>query len=278
MMTAKQKIDRYSGILEWVARTGYVARGVVYLVIGYFSFKAAYSTGQTMDSKDAVRTIFGSTGGFVLMLVLVVALAAFVVWRLFQAGLDLDHHGNDAKGLAVRAGLLGSAFSYGALAVFAALLVLGTRSEGGGLLDKAFGKAFAAGYGQILTYAIAALMAGVGAAHIGKSITASFEKYMQLPEGRRWMKRIFQAGLIARGLTFLLLAFLLVTGAASYAEGDKPGLETASTRWRAGPMAGPFWPRRVSASPPSASTPWRRHATAGSTPISSNDAAQHRFR
>ena len=226
-MTAKETVNHYSGALEWVARVGYVARGVVYLVIGYFAFKAAYSTGQTMDSKDAVRTIFFSTGGFALMLVLVVALAAFVVWRVLQAGLDLDHHGTDAKGLAVRAGLLGSAFSYGALAVFALLLVIGSRSEGGGLLDKALARAFAAGYGQILTYAIAALVAGVGAAHIAKGIKAGFEKYMRLPEGQRWMKVIFQAGLIARGLTFLLLAFLLVTGAASYAQGDKPGLETA---------------------------------------------------
>lgn len=226
-MAAKETIDRYSGALEWVARIGYVARGVVYLVIGYFSFKAAYSAGQTMDSKDAVRTVFGSTGGVVLMVVLVLALAAFVVWRLLQAGLDLDHHGTDAKGLAVRAGLLGSAFSHGALAVFAALLVLGARSEGDSILDQALEKAFAAGYGQIVTYAIAALMAVVGAAHIAKGVKAGFEKYMRLPEGRQWMKRVFQAGLVARGLTFVLLAFLLVTGAASYASGDRPGLATA---------------------------------------------------
>jgi hypothetical protein len=226
-MTAKETIDRYSGALEGVARVGYVARGFIYLVIGYFAFKAAYSAGRTMDSKDAVRTVFGSTGGVVLMLLLIAALVAFVIWRFLQAGLDLDHHGTGAKGLAVRAGLLGSGFSHGALAVFAALLVMGARSDDDGILDQAVAKAYAAGYGQILTYAIAALLAGVGAAHVAKGVTAGFEKYMRLPEGRSWMKRVFQAGLVARGLTFLLLAFLLVTGAASYAAGDRPGLGTA---------------------------------------------------
>ncbi|BDA85523.1 membrane protein [Aureimonas sp. SA4125] len=226
-MMGEQVIDRASGFLEGAARIGYTARGLVYLVIGYFAFKAAYATGRTMDSKDAVRTVFGTTGGSILLLVLVAALVAFVVWRLLQAGFDLDHHGTGAKGLAVRAGLVGSAFSYGTLALFAALLLVGSRSEGGGFLDEALARTYAAGYGQIATYAIAALMTGVGAAHVAKGVTAGFEKYMQLPQDKRWMKTVFQAGLIARGLTFLLLAFLLVTGAASYAEGDKPGLATA---------------------------------------------------
>jgi hypothetical protein len=236
-MSATDVLHQHQRPIERAARAGYVARGAVYLIIGYFAFKAAYSTGQAMGSKEAIGTVFGSFGGVLLLAVLVLALLAFSLWRFLQAGLDPDDHGTGPKGLLVRGGLLASGFSYGALALFAATLAIGAGSGGGGMLQDGIGRAFDAGFGQALTLIAATIMVGAGGAHIFKGVTAGFEKYMRFPAGKSWLKPVCQVGLVARGATFLLLGFLIFTGAASYAGGEAPGLGTAldaMADWRFG--------------------------------------------
>ena len=127
-MSATEVIRRHGDHIEKAARAGYIARGIVFVIIGYFAFKAAYSTGRTMDSKDAVSFVFGTVGGKVLLVALVAALAAFAAWRFLQAIRDVDRHGTGAKGVAVRAGLVGSGISYAALAFFAGALAWGAGS------------------------------------------------------------------------------------------------------------------------------------------------------
>ncbi|HEY9057237.1 MAG TPA: DUF1206 domain-containing protein [Aurantimonas sp.] len=212
--------------LRHAARAGYVARGAVFLIIGYFAFRAAFASGEAMDSKEAVGQIAGSSFGTILLGLLILALSSFAAWRIVQVVFDVDHHGTDTKGLFVRAGLIFSAFAYGALAFYAATLLIGIAGGGGG--NGFVAKAYEAGYGVWLTYLIAAGMAAAGAAHIYKGAKAGFEKYMEIPEGvRGWLTPVCQFGLIARGVTFFILAGLLFTGAASYSEGQTPGLDTA---------------------------------------------------
>jgi hypothetical protein len=238
-LSATDLIRRQGGWIEKAARAGYAARGIVFLIIGYFAFKASYSTGRTMGSKDAVQFVFGTAGGIVLLVALVLALAAFAGWRLLQAVRDVDRHGSDAKGMAVRLGLAGSAVSYAALTAFAGALVagVGTSSDGGGA-HGVVAKAFEAGWGRALTYLVCALLVAVGLAHLVKGGTASFEKFMAIPaDKRRWLRPVCQFGLIARGLTFLLLAYLVGTGVASLEDGRTPGLATAldaMSGWRLG--------------------------------------------
>lgn len=242
-MSASDFVREHEHRIEKAARAGYVARGTVFVVIGYFAAKAAYSTGQTMSSKDAITFVFGSAGGALLLAVLVLALFAFAAWRVFQALKDPDGHGTDAKGLVVRAGLLGSAGSYGALAVFAGFLAAGLHfsSGNGDTRRTVVAYAYEAGFGLALTYLIAAVLIGVGVAHIVKGATAGFMKYLRMPADKeRWLKPVCQFGLVARGVTFLILAWLVFTGAASYQAGEAPGLEAAldaMSAWRWGWLA-----------------------------------------
>lgn len=226
MADTHQLTDDNRAWLRHAARAGYVARGAVFLIIGYFAFRAAFASGEAMDSKDAVGQIAGSAFGTILLGLLVLALSCFAAWRIVQVVFDVDHHGTDTKGLFVRVGLIFSALAYGALAFYAASLLIGMARGGGS--NGLVAKAYEAGYGVWLTYLIAAGMAAAGAAHIFKGAKAGFEKYMEIPEGvRSWLTPVCQFGLIARGVTFLVLAGLLFSGAASYASGDTPGLDTA---------------------------------------------------
>ena len=147
-----------------LAKMGYIARGAVYLVIGGLAILAALGEGgQTTDSKGAIVEIMQQPFGTFLLIILIVGLFGFVIWRLVQAIKDTDGHGTSAKGIAVRGGLIASAISHGALALWTIKVLLGNgnRSQGG----EQF---LSTGAGQIIIGLAGLAFAGAGLAHIYK--------------------------------------------------------------------------------------------------------------
>lgn len=218
--------------IEVLARTGYAARGIVYLVIGFFAVLAAFGRSEAKGTEGALASILSQPFGTVLVGIVAFGLAAFCIWRLVQAIRDTDDHGAEAKGVAIRGGLAASGLSYAALALLAISMARGTRSgsEGGGGDPSGAWLAAAhdAGVGWLLVYGVAALLFVVGAAHIIKGIRAGFEKYFRCPDDiMGWLRPLGRFGLIARGLVFLIVAALVVSGGLAYNAENRPGLADA---------------------------------------------------
>src|SRR5882672_1528852 len=113
--------------LHWLARAGYVARGVVFLILGYFTALAAFgATSRTIDSKEALNKMFAQPFGGLLLGMMAIGLLCFGLWRTSQFVIDPDCYGCDAKGW-IRRGIYGLAglFYVGFAAVAAAMV----RSE-----------------------------------------------------------------------------------------------------------------------------------------------------
>ena len=175
--------ERHGSKIAWLARSGYAARGVVYLIIGGLAVLAALgSGGQTTDSKGALVTILQQPFGKVLLALVALGLVGYAIWRLVQASMDPDDHGTDAKGVAIRGGLLVSAVTHVLLAFFALSLIFGWGGGGGGdsgaqdwtawLLQQPFGR--------WLVALIGLAVIGAGLAHMVKGYKAKFEKYLQM--------------------------------------------------------------------------------------------------
>ncbi len=219
--------------VEILARGGYAARGVVYLIVGGLAVLAAFRRSEAQGTQGAVETLLAQPFGTLLVWLVALGLLAHCAWRLVQAVRDTDHHGRDGKGLVVRAGLIAGGLSYAALALFAISLARGSRdpSGGGGGADPT-GRWLAAvhelGLANLLLYAVAAIVAGVGIAHVVKGWRAGFAKYFRSPpEVMTWLKPLGRAGLIARGVTFLIIAALILTGGLAYNVEQQPGLREA---------------------------------------------------
>lgn len=219
--------------IEVLARAGYAARGIVYLLIGFFAVLAAFGRSEAKGTEGALASILRQPFGTVLVYVVAFGLAAFCLWRLVQAMRDTDDHGRDAKGLAIRAGLIGGGLSYAALALLAFAMARGARSgsEGGAGGDPT-GDWLAAlhgiGLGWLVIYGVAAILFAVGAAHVVKGFKAGFEKYFRCPDDvMRWLRPLGRFGLIARGVVFLIVAGLIVTGGLAYNAEQRPGLADA---------------------------------------------------
>jgi len=101
------------GPLVWMARIGYAARGIVFLLIGTFALLAAGGLRERpQGARDALEFAFQLPLGGYFLWTLAVGLVCFAGWRLLQSVFDADRHGSDSYGLMRRAALGGSALFY----------------------------------------------------------------------------------------------------------------------------------------------------------------------
>src|SRR5579863_1234241 len=70
---------------EWLARAGFAARGVIYLIVGVLSLELALGVGgTTTNQQGALRTIARQSFGTVMLAIVAVALFGYALWRLAQ--------------------------------------------------------------------------------------------------------------------------------------------------------------------------------------------------
>ncbi|WP_434557593.1 DUF1206 domain-containing protein [Pseudomonas sp. Z5-35] len=214
-----------------LARGGYAARGVIYLIIGIFALLAAQDSTKPKDSHKSLEALFGQPFGYFLVGVVVAGLLAFAAWRVLQAMRDVDHHGKNLKGLIIRTGLFAGGLVNAAMAFFAlGLLVSGTSSSGnpGEHTTDWLAHLLSWQHSNLLVYLIALIPLGVGIAHLIKGWKASFEKYFEADEDvMRYVRPVSRFGLIARGVVFIEIALLLAVSGSAYQAVDPPGMKEA---------------------------------------------------
>ena len=102
---AQRTVRQAAPWVQRLARLGYAAKGLVYVIIGAVAAQAAFGGRQVEGSEGALVTILRQPFGRVLLGIVALGLAGFVLWRLVQAALDPEHKGTDAGGAAKRVGM-----------------------------------------------------------------------------------------------------------------------------------------------------------------------------
>ena len=217
-----------------LARAGYAARGVIYLIIGGLAVRAAFgSGGQTTDAKGALQQILEAPFGQVLLGIVAIGLFGYAAWRFVQSLADTDDHGTGAKGLAVRGGLFVSAITHILLAIFALSLVFGWGSGGGGGESGGGTQHWTSmlmqqPYGRWLVALIGVAVIGAGIAHIVKGVKAKFERFLEMSRPMLDKVRpICRFGLIARGVVFLIVGGFFIVAAWQFSAEEAKGLQGA---------------------------------------------------
>lgn len=215
--------------LEWLARSGYAARGIVYVLIAGMASLSTLGGGEP-DSESALQIVLGQPFGQIWLGVIGIGLIGFILWRVAQSILNTDRHQNNARGYLVRAGLLVSAATYTGLAFYAVGQALhlgfGAGSSGGRegwtawLMQQPFGRYLVAGVGLAII--------GAGCAQAAKGIKQGYLRYFESGfEQRTVLNGICTYGLLARGIIFLIIGGFFVYAAFTVDPNQAGGLADA---------------------------------------------------
>ena len=220
----RQAADAAQDAAPWIvrlARVGYAAKGVVYLVIGALAIMAAVGpSGGTTDSRGALSVIGDRPFGRVLLLVIGLGLVGYTLWALIAAAMDAEDRGGDVKGIALRLGMAGRGLLYGALGVTALLMASGSSGSGGGGTDRLTARLMSAPFGRWLVAGAGAAIAGYALYQFWRAFHKDLRKRLHLaeagPGAAAWVLRLARFGIAARGVVFLLIAWFLVQAALSH--------------------------------------------------------------
>lgn len=221
--------------IEVLGRFGYVAKGIVYAVVGLLAIQVATGYGgHTEGAEGAIRAIGSQPFGRTLLAILSVGLVGYAVWRFVQAVKDTEIKGSDAQGLAMRAGFAISGLIYLSLGVFAGSRALGGLGGGGDSQQQWSARLMAETGGQLALGVIGAIVIGVGVVQLYKAFNVeTFMRYYDRSRMSEKMLRVAkvagQAGMTARCVTFAIIGWFLIRAAWTANAGETKGLDEALT-------------------------------------------------
>ncbi len=230
--------------VERLARFGYAAKGVVYIVVGALAMMAAIGMGgETTDLRGALQTIEDQPFGKFALGTVAFGLIAYVIWRLIQAIADADDKGSGMKGISLRIGYAGSGLVYAGLAFTAAkiLIDVGDPDSSSSKTQQHWtGRLLSVPYGRWLVALVGASVVGFGLYQIFKGLSGKFRKRLKLGQmsfaKKTWATIIGKIGYVARGIVFLLVGSFLVRAALNYNPEEAKGLEGVFDTLAQGPF------------------------------------------
>lgn len=204
---------------EWFARSGLVARGAIYAIVGVLALKLALGDagGSTTSQQGALREIAQQPFGKGLLIATAVGLAGYATWRIVRA--ILGHGPEQSDGAFDRIGGLVSGIGYAILCYAAIEIIVGSGSSSGGASQTTGGVLGWTGGVWIVGIA-GALVIGEGLDQGYKGISEKFLEKSKTSEMsaamKRWFTRIGVFGHLARMVVFIMIGYFLVKAAIDF--------------------------------------------------------------
>lgn len=223
-------------------RVGWVAKGLVYALVGVLSLIIGLdATGSDVPSGDAVAgdaeasqtgaiaRIAESSFGMVVLGVLAAGLVTYAVWRLVSVLLPAE---NGPKVWLTRAGYLVSAVAYLLLAWSAFTLARepGTSSESEDAKVERFTRDLMSDdLGRAAVFAVGVVLLVLAAVFLWQAVSARFESQL-LPGGvgpvsHRMLVVLGRIGWVGRAGMMALIGFFLLRAAVTFDSSDAQGLD-----------------------------------------------------
>ena len=230
-----------------IARLGWFAKGVVYLLAGVLAASLAarscqWSTPEVVGEASptgAIKELSELTGGRVLLYALGAGLTFYSLWRFYTA---FAPGGTGAEAVAKRLGYGFSGILYLTFALTCFTLTQHPQKDPDGnakvtditkrLLDQNIGRWIVGSCGVIAV--------AVGLYRFRKGLTGDVEDELNLsavsPNRRRWLHHLGTLGEIGRGVAIALIGFFLVRASMKVDAQEATGLDGALRRLATQPL------------------------------------------
>jgi hypothetical protein len=214
---------------EWLARAGFAARGIVYVIIGILAIKLALGSGHaSANQQGALRTIAAQPLGNVLLILIAIGLGGYSLWRLARALLGHGPEGSD-NGVD-RVAAFASGIVYAGLCAIAVAILLGSGGGSGGA-QKTTAGIFGWPAGTWLVGIAGVLFVGVGLYQGYRGLSKDFledsKTERMSSRTRRWITWIGTVGHLARMVVFSLVGVFLIRAALDFDPRKAVGLDGA---------------------------------------------------
>ena len=211
--------------LDWIAKAGFIARGLVYILFGWIALSARSKT--EAGQKGVFDTIQEMPLGDLLLTLMVLGLIAYGIYRLTCALLDIEGKGSDPKGIAGRLAQLWSGLVHLVLAYTATQFLGGSTPEdaenGSANTQQAAKTILDLELGDVGLWAVAAALFFAAGLQVRKAWKGSHMKQCA-PDTPPFAKTIGRIGLVTRGLVFAVIGWSFVR----VADTDSPGQAKAA--------------------------------------------------
>jgi Domain of Unknown Function (DUF1206) len=225
---AERKAEAFTDtpLFEALARAGYVARGVVYALIGVLAIRLADGVAAPKPNQQgAMQQIAHQPFGHALLVLTAIGLAGYALWRFAQAFVGhTPEYGEHSK--LDRIGAVGSGLAINVLRGNGGNSSAKTKQTTAGVLEWTGGRELVAAAG-LLFLGIAAYQAYLG-------LSKKFLKYSKTGEMSEGVLKTFTligvVGLVARAVAFGLIGLFVLKAARDYTPKDAVGIDGALAR------------------------------------------------
>jgi hypothetical protein len=226
-----------SETLDKVARAGFVAKGLVYALIGLLAFQIALGGSEQADQKGALQAIAEKPGGSIVLWLMVVGFLGYAAWRFSEAAWGRRDETDEKKRTVKRIGSAASGLVYLTLAVLAFKTVISASSSDSGDVTA---KVLEWPGGQALVVCAGLVVIAIAIFLVVRGLKTDFEKHLDTGSMSRptftAVRRLGQVGYVARGLVFGLVGALVVKAAVDHQPGKAGGFDVALQSVAAAPF------------------------------------------
>ncbi len=214
--------------LDWIAKAGYVARGLVYILFGWLALSARRNAEEGKEGVfDAIRDM---PLGEILLPLTALGLLAYGIYRLTCAFLDTEGKGNEPKGLAGRGAQFFSGVVHLALAYTATQFIGGGKPEPAGTDGEETREATRTlldfELGDVGLWIVAlAFFAGAGW-QLYRAFKDKHMKHLE-PDTPPFTKTIGKIGVATRGVVFAVIGYSFVRVAETDDAGQAKAMGSA---------------------------------------------------
>ena len=220
----------HSRAFEALSRAGFVARGLIYGIIGILALKLALGHGGKLTNQQgAMHTVAHQPFGKLLLVLVAVGLGGYALWRLVRAAIG---HGPEGRDDAIdRVAALASGIVYGALCVLAVEILIGAGGGSAASPKKATAGVLGWSHGTWIVGTAGAVMIGVALYQGYRGITKKFLEDSKTgemgPHTEVAIGLLGTVGHLARMIVFGLVGIFLIKAAVDFNPRAAVGLDGA---------------------------------------------------